>query len=205
MSKVTPIENDDRQNEIREIELRLFRSQDPFELIFKPEIEACLIFHPLDDDPSDGDYLTEEQYEAIVAASKHVGDTGFVLSHHHTNVPEYWWCEFPSYEDYRTTGWVGLLDTIMHSVNAGWGLLTAHESHTFVGGNAEFIGHVDTMYPAWRTNLMALVDKWDGTTEPRLFIIELLRDLMDEWKKWPGDDWVKTLSAKLDRKLTGGL
>ncbi len=80
MSKIEPIENPDRRHEIREIGRRVFHLTDSFDVVFKPEIEACLIFHPVDYDSFDADYLTEEQYEVIVVAAKHVGDTGFVLS-----------------------------------------------------------------------------------------------------------------------------
>lgn len=234
MSKIFPIENVHLKNEFREIGLRVFRSQDPFDLIFKPKIEACLIFHPLEDDPSDGDYLTKEQYEAIIAAAKHVGDTGFVLCNATnrlvddpkyrwglTSAPgepgkwikveaqelaEYWWCEFPNYEDYRAINMVGVLDTAVYSIDAGWGLLTAHECHTLVGGNVDFISHVDKMYPAWRDNVMTVLTEWEGKmVQGEIFIADLLVELVHEWKKWPGDEWAETFTEELDFKLRYGL
>ncbi len=78
MSKIEPIENPGRRKEMREIARRLFLRHDSCEALFKPEIEACLIFHT--NDESDNDYLTKEQYEAIIAAAKHMGDNGFVVS-----------------------------------------------------------------------------------------------------------------------------
>ena len=229
MSKIEPIENPDRRNEIREIGRRVFQWTDSFEVVFKPEIEACLMFHPRDD-PLDVDYLTKEPYEAIIAAAKHVGDTGFVLSdhlnglmrgttlrsyikppgsEHRIEVPykdaEDWWCEFPEYEDYRKTGCIGLLDRVLYSINAHWGVYTQYEWWHLVGGNLDFICHVDKMYPAWRNDMITLVDEWEGEMARGHETVDRLVKLLDYWKKWPGDEWVETFTAKLDHKLTGGL
>ena len=231
MSKIEPIENPDRRNEIREIGRRVFQWTDSSNIVFKPEIEACLIFHPVDYDSFDADYLTEEQYEAIIAAAKHVGDTGFVLSDDLNGLmrgtkrrsyttppgsegpvwaddkkPADWWCEFPEYEDYRNTGCVSLIDSVLYSVNAHWGVHTHYEWWHLVGGSIDFISHVDKMYPAWRNDIITLIDHWHlDKMERGNQTVDMLIKLVDEWKKWPGDEWVDTSTAKLDRKLAGGL
>ena len=229
MSKIEPIENPDRRDELREIGRRIFQLNDSSEVVFKPAIEACLMVHPHDDE-FDVDYLTEEPYEAIIAAAKHVGDTGFVLCDHLNGLmcgatsysyvkppgsdhrikvksekPEDWWCEFPSYDAYRDTGCVGLVDTVLYSINAHWGVHTRYEWWHLVGGSIDFISHVDKMYPAWRNDIITLVDEWEGEMARGHKTVDRLIKLLDYWKKWPGDEWVETLTAKLDRKLTGGL
>ena len=44
MGKIEPIEDVERRREIRNIGKRLFKSQDIREMVFKPEVEACLMF-----------------------------------------------------------------------------------------------------------------------------------------------------------------
>ncbi|MDE0042931.1 MAG: hypothetical protein OXT74_12910 [Candidatus Poribacteria bacterium] len=227
------IEEPARRTEIREIQLRLFRSQVPTEIVFKPHIEACLMFcEPISDD---NDYLTKEKYETIVAAANHVGDPKFVVSQPHGSLiddpltrwvyvkPEdfkthqykveskefakYWWCaEPPPYDEYLYMASGGMFDTAIYSMDASWGLYTMHECWTLVGGSIPFIRHVDKMYPAWRKEVITLLDDYPPDTITRdMPTIKLLLALLDYWKKWPADEWVETLSAKLDARLTGGL
>ena len=236
MGKIEPIEEVERRREIRNIGKCLFKSQDPRAMIFKPEVEACLMFYP--PDPDDLDYLTKDQYEAIISAAKLMGDTGFVLSDHSGSLvddpnyrcrvtsPEFeykgfppgpddwievpceelakhWWCEYPTYEDYRTIESVGLFDIALFSIDARWGLLTGHEWHTLVGGNIDFIGHVDKMYPAWRNEVMELIDVWGEQMVKGVPEVDLLFELLEYWRRYPADEWVKEVTEKLNRKLHG--
>ena len=231
MSRIEPIQNPDRINELREIGRRVFQLNRSSQNVFKPEIEACLIFHPPENDSVEADYLTEKQYEAIVAAAKHVGDTGFVLCDDLSGLmhgtkrrrfttppgsdgpvwedctePAEWWCEFPEYEAYRATGHVCILDTAIYSINAHWGVYTQYEWWHLVGGSVDFIRHVDNLYSGWRNNLITLVDDWPHDKMKRgLETVDLLIETLPYWRKYPGDDWVETFTAKLDQKLTGGL
>ena len=226
---------------MREIGRRLFGWEDAFEMAFKPEVEACLMVHP-HDDPFDLDWLTKEPYEAIVAAAKHVGDTGFVLTdlsgifsddpgrHFYTQffvrppsstnysegildievdgqkVAEYWWCEFPTFDDFcDIRGQLGAVDTAVYSINAHWGVYTLYEWWHLVGGNLDFIRHVDKMYPAWRNDIITLVDEWEGAMARGHPTVDLLIKLLNYWKKWPGDEWVETLAARINIKMTGDL
>ena len=68
MGKIEPIEDVECRREIRNIGKRLFKSQDIREMVFKPEVEACLMFCP--PNPDDRDHLTKDQYEAIISAAK---------------------------------------------------------------------------------------------------------------------------------------
>ena len=53
---------------------------------------------------------------------------------------------------------VSVVDIALYSIDARWGLLTGHEWHTLVGGNMDFISHIDKMYPEWRIEVMELID-----------------------------------------------
>ena len=231
MSKIEPIENLDRRDEMREIGRRLFQAHDTCEAIFKPTVEACLMFHV--SNGTDSDYLTEEQYATIIAAAKHVGDTGFVLStlsgifagdpnhRYYTSPPgahkkerievdgpelaHYYWCEFPQYNEYLHTAFVAAWNTAVFSINAHWGVYTCREYWQLVGGNIDFIKQVDKLYPAWRNGVIRLIDEWDGTIARGTPIGDILVNLLNWWKKYPGDEWVDTFAAKLDRKLDDGL
>ncbi|MDE0042929.1 MAG: hypothetical protein OXT74_12900 [Candidatus Poribacteria bacterium] len=81
MSKITCIGDPDRKAKMLETGLSLFRSHEPFEVPFKPGVEACLMFHPPERDDRDYDYIQQDEYEAVVAAAKQVGDTGFATDH----------------------------------------------------------------------------------------------------------------------------
>ena len=76
MEKIEPIEDVDRRQEIRQIYKRLIKSINPLEVLFQPEIEGCIMFYPF----VDGARLEKDQYEAVTAAAKLLGDEGFVLS-----------------------------------------------------------------------------------------------------------------------------
>ncbi|MDE0042930.1 MAG: hypothetical protein OXT74_12905 [Candidatus Poribacteria bacterium] len=225
MSKLEPIENPDRKNHMREIGRRLFQPHDTCEAIFKPAVEACLMFHTTD--RSDNDYLTEQQYEAGIAAAKRSGDTGFVLSTLHgifsddperrfyigkprvqvdgQEMAEYWWCEFPPHQDYWHTAVGAAWDTAVYATNAHWGIYTNRELWQVVGGNIDFISDIDRMYPAWRDAVISLLDEWDGEIARGTSIGDVLIYLLDCWTKWPADEWVETFRAALHSKLTGGL
>ena len=231
MSKIEPIENPDRRNSMRDIGRRLFQPHDTCEGIVKPTVEACLMFHV--SNGTDRDYLTKEQYATIIAAAKHVGDTGFVLStlsgifagdpnrRYYTSPPgahkevrievdgqdvaEYYWCEFPPYNEYLNTAFVAACDTAVFSINARWGVYTCREYWQLVGGNIDFIEQVDKLYPAWRNGVIRLIDECEGTIARGMPIGDVLVNLLDWWKKYPGGDWAETVTAKLDRKLAGGL
>ena len=228
MGKIESIEDMDRRQEIAKIGQSLFKSQNPYEMTFKPEVEACLMFHAVDaGDPyypdSPLDYLTRDQYQAIIAAAKRARDTGFVLSAPHgslmndtdywrrviapgaaadtnwADLENHWWCEFPTYEDYLTIGPVGIFDVALYSIHGHWGVFTAR--HTLVGGNIDFISHVDKMYPAWRKEVMELIDNWEGQIKRDDPMVNLLIELLECWKRYPADQWVETVADKLNRKV----
>ncbi len=230
MGKIESIEDVDRRREIAKIGLSLFKSQNPYKMTFKPEVEACLMFHTVDaDDPyypnSPLDHLTRDQYQAIIAAAKLCGDTGFVLSDPHgslmddtdywrrevapgaaadtnwADLENHWWCEFPTYEDYLTIGPVGILDVALFSIHGHWGVFTTRAQHSLVGGNIDFISHVNKLYPAWRNEVIELIDNWEGQIkrdDPR---VNLLIELLESWKRYPADQWVETIADKLSRKV----
>ena len=85
--------------------------------------------------------------------------------------------------DYSAIESVGLFDIALFSIDARWGLLTGHEWHTLVGGNIDFISHVDKMYPAWRNEVMALIDVWGEQMVKGVPEVDLLFELLEHWKR----------------------
>ena len=70
-----------------------------------------------------------------------------------------------------------------------------------MGGNIDFIRHVDKMYPAWRNEVIELIDNWEGQIKRDDPMVNLLIELLEYWKRYPADAWVETVADKLSRKL----
>ena len=191
----------DDKSEIWKAWGRTFKASDPFIIPFQPQIEACLYF-PF----TDGTCLAPVQYRAVTEAARALGERGFFLSETESDDfidrLNHWWCEFPTYEQYVSQ--CGL-ETSLYSMELSWGAIASHEWHALVGGPQDFIRHVDQIFPAWRDDVIQQIDEWEGPMERRMWCPKLLIDMLEYWKKYPGDEWVETVTAKLDRKLTGGL
>ena len=203
MSRIVAIH--DKSN-IRKAWDRTFKSNDPFSIPFQPEIEACLFF------PCTGaTCLAPAQYRAVTEAARALGERGFVLSEIETpdffNHLNHWWCEFPTYEDYRSLLLSSMIESGMYSMDLSWGTIVSHEEHALVGGSKDFISHVDQIYPAWRNEVTELIDNWEKEVviERRPWGVDLFIELLDYWKRYPGDGWAETLAAKLNHKRAGGL
>ena len=178
----------------------IFKSNDPFSIPFQPDIEAYLLlpFTP-------GCSLTSAQYRAVTGAARTVGDQGFVLSEIESddffNRLEHWWCEFPTYEDYLTLG--TMIENAMYSINSHWGIMFSHEWHAVVGGSESFIRNVDKIYPEWRTCVIEYIDGWKWEVVQGVWVVDMFIELIDYWKKYPGDEWSAEVAEKFNSKLHG--
>ncbi len=200
MSKIVAIH--DKSN-IKKAWDRTFKSDNPFSIPFQPEIEACLFF-PF----TRGSCLAPVQYRAVTEAARALGERGFVLEETETydscKQAQEWWCEFPTYKDYRSL-LSNMLENAMYSMDLSWGAIVLHDWHALVGGSKDFISHVDQIYPTWRNEVIELIDRRERTIkETGMWVFDLLIELLEYWKKYPGDEWVETVAAKLNHKLTGG-
>lgn len=141
----------------------IFVSDDPFSNPFTNCIKERLVIYP-----TNGYYLTKDQYDAITKASIALEETGFFIS-----ITEYeekfvqqnsnWWCEYPSYENYLKI--VIPLENSLFSINSSWGVLISHEDHAIVGGTNKFIQVFKNYYPKWVTDIFALREAWSNNPE----------------------------------------
>ncbi len=195
MSKIEPITG---KSCIRKSWQRLFKSNDPFSVPFRPEIEACIIF-PF----TEGCALTLAQYEAIITAARTLGDQGFILSEVEWKGDffergKHWWCEFPRHEDYLIQA--PILENALYSLHSRWGVLISHEWHAMVGGSETFMMNVDKMYPEWRAAIIDLIESWEKVT-PGHWVTNMFIELLDYWKRYPGDEWSAQVTEKFNYKL----
>ena len=68
-------------------------------------------------------------------------------------------------------------------------------------GNIDFISHVDKMYPAWRNEVVGLIDIWGEQMVKGVPIVNLMFELVEYWKRYPRDEWVAAVTEKLHRKV----
>ena len=202
MSKIVAIHD---TSNIKKAWDRTFKSDNPFSIPFQPEIEACLFF-PF----TRGSCLAPVQYRAVTEAARALGERGFVLEETETydscKQAQEWWCEFPTYKDYRSL-LSNMLENAMYSMDLSWGAIVLHDWHALVGGSKDFISHVDQIYPAWRNEVTELIDDWEKEVaiERSPWGVDLFIELLEYWKRYPADGWAETLTAKLNHKRAGRL
>jgi hypothetical protein len=138
----------------------IFSSNDPFSMPFASNIKEHFILYP-----TNGYYLTFEQFNAMTKAYAALQETGFLLS-----IVEYeetvfqrdsnWWCTYPTYEEYVSI--VVPLENSLFSINSLWGILVSHEDHAVIGGNNEFASTFKYYYPNWASDTAKLRDAWSN-------------------------------------------
>jgi hypothetical protein len=154
----------------------IFASTDPFDVPFRSDVSACMIFYP-----TEGYHLTEAQYAAVTGAARQAGETRFVLS-----VVEYagdflqkgdhWACAYPEYQAYASLP-LGL-ENALYSERSRWGVLVSHEGHAMVGGSDDFIRRVRELYPDWQADVARL---------------------REDWRENPNGAWVEITLRKIER------
>lgn len=112
---------------------QLFKGNDPFMEVFTDKLPHRLFLCP-----TEGYFLTEEQYLALNKTVKAIGESTFFLSeiegepdfsdkschwriHASTSYREY--CQLPIY-----------LENIIYSEAGNWGVIISHEEHALFGG-----------------------------------------------------------------------
>lgn len=136
----------------------IFRSPDPFGIPFRESLTNYLIFYP-----TEGYYLTESQYSAIIGTARQFGNKGFWVSESEWDrgdfsTGEHWWCEFPAYNNYIRLPLA--LESAMYARYPSWGLIISHEDHAIVGGTRQFIKNLKLRYPIWQSDLSNLREFW---------------------------------------------
>lgn len=161
------IKSIDELNQLHLTFNKVFKTKDPFSEVF-----TNLIKHRIVLCPTDGYYLDQLQFNALMNAAKLVGDDTFYLSEIEGNSFEksvnnesqytfgHWeaTCE-TQYEEYL--GAPVVLENAMYSRHARWGVIISHEFHAVVGGDEEFIGKFKEVYPTWRDGLKNFIGQWE--------------------------------------------
>jgi hypothetical protein len=137
---------------------RVFLSDEPFGWPFVDSIRSGLLFYP-----TDGYHLARSQYEAMIAVAKSSGERGFLVSitEGEGNIidrGEHWWCEYPSYDEYRSIPLV--LENSIYPRNAAWGIMVSHEDHAVIGADDVFIAGLRIAYPQWQDDINKLIGTW---------------------------------------------
>ena len=125
---------------------RIFASANPFRPPFLPVVEKRALLYPLE-----GCELYAEQFEALVAAARQVGETEMFISsvellkdphdasqwdesrtHYRIDLnPE-------AYEEVMNSP-LGLMRHAIYSVRSRWGLMVSEEMHALIGGPSAFV------------------------------------------------------------------
>lgn len=144
---------------------KVFKDKDPFRDIFTEVIkEKVLLF------PTEGYFLKQEQYNAILSVISSIGEKEFFISEiegdcfatsHKDDVYKngHWVVDLnASYSDY-----IGLsifLESALYSKKGNWGVIISHEEHAVLGGDNIFINKFKKYFPDWSRGYQNFLEQW---------------------------------------------
>jgi hypothetical protein len=114
--------------------------------------------------PTDGPWLTEEQYRAVIVAVRDVGESEYLwavveASTHELVVNERYRCELPGWSAYRRQ--ISLpLDATMWSPSGTWGVYVDHERYGLLGGSHQFVSAFRHALPLFLAARIELGSEW---------------------------------------------
>lgn len=127
--------------------------------------------------PTDGPWLTEAQYHAMVVAVRCVGESEYLwaldeASTHELVVGQRYRCEIPSWSAYRRQ--ISLpLDVTIWSPTGKWGMYVDHERFGLLGGISEFVSVFRHALPMFLAPRIELGREWgvphEALTSPDWF------------------------------------
>ena len=138
----------------------LFNSNDPFAEVFTDKLSNRMILCP-----TDGYFLTEEQYMALLKTMKSLDEVSFFISEvegesDFFNSPSHWRiCVETSYEEYCQLP--VCLENAIYSESGLWGLIISHEEHALFGGNQNAIRLFKDNLPNWEHGIAQFTRKWE--------------------------------------------
>lgn len=135
---------------------KIFKTNNPFGQMFQQDVTSRLLIYP-----TDGTYLDDLQFNALLETVKVIGESGFYISEVEAEPdpfilkndneiyhPAHWICDFPTnFDEYRDLTIV--LDNALFSREGKWGMLISNEGHAVLGGTVEFINQYKKLYPSW--------------------------------------------------------
>ncbi len=135
----------------------VFSNNNPFGKMFVPSISHKIILYP-----TNGYYLSYEQFAALTHTIQAIGETSYYFSEIEgqafikNNA-----CSIHPHEhlklDINTTYYEYEKKTIIfenafYSSSGRWGVIVSHEEHAVIGGCKEFITIFKTAYPKWKND-----------------------------------------------------
>ncbi|WP_044338764.1 hypothetical protein [Rossellomorea aquimaris] len=145
---------------------RVFTKSDPFGNPFQKTLnERVLIF------PTNGYYLQENQFHALMKTMEQVGQGTFYVSESEGDsftlsqdffselAPHHWGSENTiAYEDYQSIPLV--VENSLYSPHGEWGLQVSHEDHAILAGTSTFIDAFKEAYPEWEEDKEKFLQHW---------------------------------------------
>lgn len=172
---------------------KVFKGIDPFHEVFKDAVVERLIIYP-----TDGYYLTPEQFEALLISAKIVGDSEVYISEVESQSD----CFEASESDrrYQCKHWIVenqtelnqyyklpiVLENAIYSPQGKWGIIISHEEHALLGGTNEFMRNYKASYRKWNKDTESFIGTW-----------ECNKNLYDS-----NLDWLPIMLRHISRNLT---
>lgn len=144
---------------------KIFQSKNPFENVFTEEVEQKILLFP-----TDGYYLNDEQYNALMCAINSIKEQEFFISEiegdcftKNSNDGVYkhghWMLNIKtSYEEYRNLTLP--LENALYSLKGTWGVIISHEEHAILGGDSTFISTFKINCPNWNASQQEFEEQW---------------------------------------------
>lgn len=157
----------DAPDRLKTVFWSLFQSNDPFGEVFRDSMPVRLILCP-----TNGYYLNQHQFNAMIRTAKAINEShiflseieginsfseqpnenGYVGSHFEVSVP----C---NYEDYINT--MLAVENALYSPTGQWGIIISHEEHAVIGGERSFMEKFKQYYPDWSNGLSKFRQMWE--------------------------------------------
>ncbi|WP_341357511.1 hypothetical protein [Rossellomorea sp. y25] len=163
---------------------RVFKKSDPFGDPFQETLnERVLIF------PTNGYYLQENQFHALMKTMEQVGHGNFYVSESEGDsfnlsqdffselAPHHWGAENTiAYEDYQAIPLV--VENSLYSPHGEWGLQVSHEDHAILAGTSTFIDAFKEAYPEWKEDTEKFLQHWVGVNKEYSTDISWIHDFL---------------------------
>lgn len=147
---------------------KVFKGVNPFSEVFNEIITERLIIYP-----TDGCYLSDDQFNAVIKAAIAVGDDTIYISEIESKSDcfgtteicgmhqcRHWVVENSiSIEEYLEIPLV--IENAIYSSQGKWGLIISHEDHAVLGGTHEFIENFKMNYESWNDDIHVFEKEWE--------------------------------------------
>ena len=153
------VRNEEQIKKIENLFNSVFLSKDPFGEMFRTEMDERLVLCP-----TNGYYLSKNQFDALMKVVKFIGEKEMIVSivENESNSfldADHWVCKNSiNYSQYIQLPLY--LENSIYSQVGKWGILISHEEHAVIGGDKNFIIKFKEFYPQWNEGLKNFIDMW---------------------------------------------